>query len=193
MAATVKTLLENHGELYWGTRQATPGYHYGLSLDVGADGLAARIAYVMADYDEDDNPLITPELLMSCYTVADLEANGIAISDLMDEEQDPPAKGWYCVEESFFPASQVDALQESNAQLEGYLDTVLEIMLITPEEVAQGMPTLDEISFFDLLDEMEGVAEKIDSGALQKPLPFSFRLVGDALLGWQFADEADFR
>lgn len=26
MAATVKTLLEHHGELYWGTRKANPGY-----------------------------------------------------------------------------------------------------------------------------------------------------------------------
>ena len=29
MAATVKTLLEHHGELYWGTRKANPGYCYG--------------------------------------------------------------------------------------------------------------------------------------------------------------------
>ena len=188
MAATVKTLLLNHGELYWGTRQADPGYHYGLSLDVGADGLTARIVYLMTDFDDDDEPMVTPDVLMSCYTVQDLEANGVVISDLMGEDQDPPAKGWYCIEESFFPESQVDALGESSAQLGGYLDIVLEIMLISPEEVAAGMPSLDEISFFDLLDEMEGITEKIDAGALQKPLPFSFRLIGDALLGWQFAD-----
>ena len=49
MAATVKTLLEHHGELYWGTRKANPGYCYGLALDVGADGLAAELVYVMSD------------------------------------------------------------------------------------------------------------------------------------------------
>ena len=47
MAATVKTLLEHHGELYWGTRKANPGYCYGLALDVGADGLAAELVYVI--------------------------------------------------------------------------------------------------------------------------------------------------
>ena len=52
MAATVKTLLEHHGELYWGTRKANPGYCYGLALDVGADGLAAELVYVMSDLDE---------------------------------------------------------------------------------------------------------------------------------------------
>lgn len=45
MAATVKTLLEHHGELYWGTRKANPGYCYGLALDVGADGLAAESSW----------------------------------------------------------------------------------------------------------------------------------------------------
>ena len=44
MAATVKTLLEHHGELYWGTRKANPGYCYGLALDVGRRaGSRARI------------------------------------------------------------------------------------------------------------------------------------------------------
>lgn len=61
MAATVKTLLEHHGELYWGTRKANPGYCYGLALDVGADGLAAELVYVMSDLDENDEPLVTPE------------------------------------------------------------------------------------------------------------------------------------
>ena len=70
---------------------------------------------------------------------------------------------------------------------------VLQILLISPEEVAQGMPSLDELSFFDLLEELEGVAERIDNGDVQPPLPFSFRLVGDALFGWEHADEEDFR
>lgn len=192
MAATVKTLLEHHGELYWGTRQANPGYHYGLSLDIGENGVAARVVYVMSDLDENDDPVVTPEMLMSCYTVDDLEANGIVLSDLMDED-DGSVKGWYCIEESLFPENQVEALQESNAQLDGYLDIMLDIMLISPEEVAAGMPSLDDISFFDLLSELEGIAEHIDSGALAKPLPFNFRLVGDALFGWEFADEEDWR
>lgn len=193
MAATVKTLLEHHGELYWGTRQANPGYHYGLSLDIGENGVAAQVVYVMSDLNENDSPVVTPEMLMSCYTVADLEANGIVPSDLMDEEDNDSVKGWYCIEESFFPENQVEALQESNAQLDGYLGIVLDIMLISPEEVAAGMPSLDDISFFDLLSELEGIAERIDSGALAKPLPFGFRLVGDALFGWEFADEEDWR
>ena len=111
----------------------------------------------------------------------------------MDEEGNDSVKGWYCIEESFFPENQVEALQESNAQLDGYLDIVLDIMLISPEEVAAGMPSLDDISFFDLLSELEGIAERIDSGALAKPLPFGFRLVSDALFGWEFADEEDWR
>ena len=47
MAATVKTLLEHHGELYWGTRKANPGYCYGLALDVGA-GLSMFTLYHMS-------------------------------------------------------------------------------------------------------------------------------------------------
>ena len=70
---------------------------------------------------------------------------------------------------------------------------VLQILLISPEEVAQGMPSLDELSFFDLLEELEGVAERIDNGDVQPPLPFTFHLVGDALFGWEHADEEDFR
>lgn len=193
MAATVKTLLENHGELYWGTRQANPGYCYGLSLDVGEEGLVARVVYVMSDYDDDDELLVTPEVLVSCYRVEDLEPNGIVLSDFMGEESDGSARGWYCVEESFFPHDQVEALQASSEALDDYLDIALQILLISPEEVAAGMPTLEELSFYDLLDELEGISERIDNGDLRKPLPFGFRLVGDALFGWQFADEADFR
>ncbi|MFR1639050.1 MAG: hypothetical protein ACLSVD_07650 [Eggerthellaceae bacterium] len=48
MAATVKTLLEHHGELYWGT-QGQSRLPLWLALDVGADGLAAELVYVMSD------------------------------------------------------------------------------------------------------------------------------------------------
>lgn len=193
MAATVKTLLEHHGELYWGTRTATPGYQYGLALDVTPQGIAAQVVYVLSDLDDEDEELVTPELLLNCYTIADLEQNGIVLSDLMDEDAPEPVLGWYCAEQSFFDRESVDDLVASSEQLDDYLDIVLRILTITPEEVAAGMPTLDEISFFDLLDEMEGISEKIDAGELEKPLPFSFKLVGDALLGWEFADEADYR
>lgn len=193
MAATVKTLLEHHGELYWGTRTATPGYQYGLALDVTPEGIAAQVVYVLSDLDDEDEELVTPELLLNCYTLADLEQNGIVLSDLMDEDTPEPVLGWYCAEQSFFNRESVDELVASSEQLDDYLDIVLQILTITPEEVAAGMPTLDEISFFDLLDEMEGISEKIDAGELKKPLPFSFKLVGDALLGWEFADEADYR
>lgn len=193
MAATVKTLLENHGELYWGTRQANSGYCYGLSLDVGEDGLAARVVYVMSDLDEDDEPLAGPEVLLECYTVSDLEAHGIVLTDLMDDDRDDAVIGWYCIEESFFPHDQVDALQASSAALDDYLEIALRILTISPEEVAAGMPSLDELSFYDLLEEREGIAERIDQGAVRKPLPFGFRLVGDALFGWEHVDEAEFR
>ena len=193
MAATVKTLLEHHGELYWGTRKANPGYCYGLALDVGADGLAAELVYVMSDLDENDEPLVTPETLVSCFTVNDLEDNGIILSNYLDDEDAPEAVGWYCIEKSFFGRDNVEALLDDNARLDGHLDIVLQILLISPEEVAKGMPSLDELSFFDLLEELEGVAERIDNGDVQPPLPFSFRLVGDALFGWEHADEEDFR
>lgn len=192
MAATVKTLLENRGELYWGTRHANPGYHYGIALDVNPEGLLARLVYVMSDLDEDDEPVVTPETLMSCYTLDDLEQNGIVLSDLMDDDL-PAVKGWYCVEESFFAEDRAEALQESSERLDDYLDIVLQVLLITPEEVAEGMQALEEITFFDLLEELEGVAEHIDNGDLSQPLPFGFHLIGDALLGWQTADEADYR
>ena len=92
MAATVKTLLEHHGELYWGTRKANPGYCYGLALDVGADGLAAELVYVMSDLDENDEPLVTPETLVSCFTVNDLEDNGIILSNNLDGYYLPSSK-----------------------------------------------------------------------------------------------------
>lgn len=193
MAATVKTLIEHHGELYWGSRKANPGYCYGLALNVGEDGLAAQVVYVMSDLDEDDQPVVTPDMLVECYTVDDLEKNGIVLSNLMDDEDAAEAKGWYCVEESFFSRDQAEALQESNENLDGYLDIALSILLISPEEVIAGMPSLDELTFFDLLEELEGIAERIDNGDVSKPLPFTFHLVGDALFGWQNVDEADFR
>ena len=88
---------------------------------------------------------------------------------------------------------QVEALQASSDAHDYYLEIMLRILTISPEEVAEGMPTLDELTFFDLLEELEGIAERIDRGELSRPLPFGFRLVGDALFGWEFADEADYR
>lgn len=193
MAATAKTLLEHHGELYWGARTATPGYQYGLALDVTPEGVAAQIVYVLSDLGDDDEELVTPELLLNCYTLDDLERSGIVLSDLMDGDSPEPVLGWYCAEQSFFAYEQADELRASNERLDGYLDCVLQILTITPEEVAAGMPAIDEISFFDLLDELEGISERIDAGQLHKPLPYAFKLVGDALLGWQSADEADYR
>ncbi len=113
-----------------------------------------------------------------------LEDNGIILSNYLDDEDAPEAVGWYCIEKSFFGRDNVEALLDDNARLDGYLDIVLQILLISPEEVAQGMPSLDELSFFDLLEELEGVAERIDNGDVQPPLPFTFHLVGDALFGW---------
>lgn len=193
MAATVKTLIENNGELYWGTRHANPGYHYGVALDVVENGLVARVVYVMSDLDDEDGVLVTPDTLMSCFTVDDLAEHGIIPSELMEDDADDDVKGWYCIEESFFDKDAVEELQRSNDQIGGYLDIVLGIMTISPDEIAAGMPSLEETSFFDLLDELEGISEHIDQGNLKKPLPFTFRLIGDALLGWQFADEDDWR
>ena len=85
MAATVKTLIEHSGELYWGTRQAMPGYHFGLSLNVMENGLVARVVYVMSDLDDSEESLETPELLASaCFSVDDLAGNGF-LDDLMAE------------------------------------------------------------------------------------------------------------
>ena len=98
MAATVKTLIEHSGELYWGTRQAMPGYHFGLSLNVMENGLVARVVYVMSDLDDSEEPLVTPELLASaCFSVDDLAGNGIVLSDLLDDEEadDEGVIGWY--------------------------------------------------------------------------------------------------
>ena len=60
-------------------------------------------------------------------------------------EDAPEAVGWYCIEKSFFGRDNVEALLDDNARLDGYLDIVLQILLISPEEVAQGMPSLDEL------------------------------------------------
>ena len=196
MAATVKTLIEHSGELYWGTRQAMPGYHFGLSLNVMENGLVARAVYVMSDLDDSEEPLVTPELLASaCFSVDDLVPPGIVPSDLRDDAAADAVglMGWYGVVVSFFGKDDVEALRASNDQLDGYLDIVLAIMTISADEIAAGMPSLEEVSFFDLLDELEGIAVLIDEGALAQPLPFTFRLIGDALLGWESADEEDWR
>ena len=118
-----------------------------------------------------------------------------SVGTVLDDEEadDEGVIGWYCVEESFFGKDDVEALRASNDQLDGYLDIVLAIMTISADEIAAGMPSLEEVSFFDLLDELEGIAVLIDEGALAKPLPFTFRLIGDALLGWESADEEDWR
>ena len=104
----------------------------------------------MSDLDENDEPLVTPETLVSCFNVNDLEDNGIILSDHLDDEDAPEAAGWYCIEKSFFGRDSVEVLLDDNARLDGYLDIVLQILLISPEEVAKGMPSLDELSFFDL-------------------------------------------
>ena len=150
MVATLKTTPEHRGELYWGTRKANPGYCYGLALDVGADGLAAELVYVVSYLDENDEPLVTPETLVSCFTVNDLEDNGIILSNYLDDEDAPEAVGWYGIGKSFFGRDNVEAMMDDNARLDGYVDSVLQILLIAPEEVAQGMPWLDGLSFFDV-------------------------------------------
>lgn len=193
MAATVQTLLENSGELYWGTHNDEPEYHYGIALDFQEGTLAVQLVYVLTDLDEStDEPLITPDVLMSCFTVADLEAAHIILSDNMDEY---PAEtlGWYCIELSVFNQSELESLRASSETLEGYLDIVLQILEASPEERQSEDSFLEEYSFFDLQEELCTVSDKIDSGQLYKPLPFQFHLIGDALMGWQTTNEADFR
>ena len=179
--------------LYWGTRKANPGYCYGLALDVGADGLAAELVYVMSDLDENDEPLVTPETLVSCFTVNDLEDNGIILSNYLDDEDAPEAVGWYCIEKSFFGRDNVEALLDNNARLDGHLDIVLQILLISPEEVAQGMPSLDELSFFDLLEELEGVAEPSTTATCSRRCPFRSASWATTQLGKYTPNEGDFR
>ena len=69
---------------------------------------------------------------------------------------------------------------------------MLQILLISPEEVAQGMPSPTSCYLRPPGRASEGVAEHIDNGDAAAAA-LSFRLVGDALFGWEHADEEDFR
>lgn len=192
MAATVKTLLENPGELYWGTRTDDPEYHYGIALDQREGTLAVQLVYVLTDLDENEQAFITPDVLMSCFTVADLEKSGIVLSDNMDD-CDSSTLGWYCIELSVFNKNEQAHLEESSKKLNDYLGIILQILEATPEDIQAEDSFFEECSFFDLLDELCGISDKIDRGELTRPLPFPFHLIGDALLGWQTANEEDFR
>ncbi|MFR1639049.1 MAG: hypothetical protein ACLSVD_07645 [Eggerthellaceae bacterium] len=88
---------------------------------------------------------MTPETLVSCFTVNDLGGQRHHPQQLPDDEDAPEAVGWYCIEKSFFGRDNVEALLDNNASPDGHLDIVLQILLISPEEVAQGMPSLDEL------------------------------------------------
>lgn len=192
MAATAQTLLENQPDIFWGSYHDDPNYHFGISLDYRDDMLILLAIYVMSDCDEDDEMLVTPDVLAECYTIEDLEKNGIVLSDLMGED-DEDAVGWYCAELSVFKRSELDAIRASSERLDGYLDAVVAILETDPDEADEHGEAFGDISFFEMQRELEAIPMNIDEGKLAKPLPFEFRLVGDALLGWQFADESDYR
>ena len=195
MAASVKTLLENPGELYWGTHHDDPEYHYGIALDYRNNTLIAQAVYVLTDFadEAEKEPLVTPDVLTSCFTVADLEANNVVLSDNMDDEDAVDIKGWYCIELSVFKRDELETLQESSSRFGGYLDIVTHILQVTPDNLEGNIDFLEECDFFDLQEQLGGISDLIDNGVLRKPLPFQFHLVGDALLGWQTANEEDFR
>lgn len=192
MAATAQTLLENQPDIFWGSYHDDPNYHFGISLDYRDDMLILLAIYVMSDCDENEEMLVTPDVLAECYTIEDLEKNDIVLSDLMGED-DEDAIGWYCAELSVFKRSELDAIRASSERLDGYLDAVIAILEIDPDEADEYGEVFDDISFFEMQRELEAIPMNIDEGKLAKPLPFEFRLVGDALLGWQFADESDYR
>ena len=192
MGATVKTLLENQDELFWGSYHDDPNYHFGISLDYRDDMLILLSVYVMTDYDEDDEMLITPELLAECYTIEDLEDRNIVISNLMGEDDDE-AIGWYCGELSVFKKSELDAIRENSQRLDGYLNIIVRILELDPSEIEADIDEFDEDTFFEMQRALEAIPSNIDEGKLAKPLPFEFRLVGDALLGWENANEEDYR
>ncbi|MEG0505778.1 MAG: hypothetical protein RR547_14105, partial [Raoultibacter sp.] len=168
-----------------------PNYHFGICLDYHEDNLTALAIFVMTDFDEDE-ALVTPEVLVDCYTFADLEEHGIVLSDKMDEDI-PGVLGWYCAEGSVFDRATLENLRTSNERLGGYLDTVIQILEVPSSDLASHWEEFEDISFFDLQNELEEIAQKIDRGELVKPLPFELRLIGEALLGWQVADENDYR
>lgn len=192
MGATVKTLLENQDELFWGSYHDDPNYHFGISLDYRDDMLILLAVYVMSDCDEDDEMFVTPDVLAECYTVEDLESHDIVLSTLMGTD-DADAIGWYCGELSVFRRSELEAIRESSESLGGYLDIVVRILETDPNEIGEHLDDFDDDTFFEMQSELEAVPTNIDEGKLVKPLPFEFRLVGDALLGWQFASEEDYR
>ena len=192
MAATAQTLLENQPDIFWGSYHDDPNYHFGISLDYRDDMLILLAIYVMSDCDENEEMLVTPDVLAECYTIEDLEKNDIVLSDLMGED-DEDAIGWYCAELSVFKRSELDAIRASSERLDGYLDAVIAILEIDPDEADEYGEVFDDISFFEMQRELEAIPMNIDEGKLAKPLPFEFRLVGDALLGWQFADESNYR
>ena len=192
MAATAQTLLENQPDIFWGSYHDDPNYHFGISLDYRDDMLILLAIYVMSDCDENEAMLVTPDVLAECYTIEDLEKNDIVLSDLMGED-DEDAIGWDCAELSVFKRSEIDAIRTSSERLDGYLDAVIAILEIDPDEADEYGEVFDDISFFEMQHELEAIPMNIDEGKLAKPLPFEFRLVGDALLGWQFADESDYR
>ncbi|WP_139652341.1 hypothetical protein [Raoultibacter phocaeensis] len=192
MGATVKTLLENQDELFWGSYHDDPNYHFGISLDFRDQMLIVLAVYVMSDCDEDDEMLVTPELLAECYTIEDLENHGIVLSTRMGEDDDD-AIGWYCGELSVFKQSELEAIRESSESLDGYLDIVIRILKTDPNEIEGHLDDFEDDTFFEMQSELESIPTNIDEGKLVKPLPFEFRLVGDALLGWQFASEEDYR
>lgn len=192
MGATATTILDNQREIFWGPYHDDPNYHFGICLDYSEDELTALAIFVMTDLDEDGDPLVTPEVLVDCYTLGDLEEHHIVLSDRMGEE-DPDVLGWYCAEGSVFDRSSLEELRANSEKLGGYLDTILSILEVPSDEIPTRIEEFEDISFFDLQAELEEIAQKIDRGDLTKPMPFEFRLIGDALLGWQFADEADYR
>ena len=196
MAATVQTLLENQPDIFWGSYHDDPNYHFGISLNYREDMLILLAVYVMSDCIENEDGgeemLVGPEVLSECYTIEDLEKHGIVLSDLMGED-DAEAIGWYCAELSVFKKSDLDAIRESSARLDGCLDTVISILEADAEEAAADAEAFEDVSFFDMQHDLEAIPTNIDDGALAKPLPFEFRLVGDALLGWQSADESEYR
>lgn len=192
MGATVKTLLENQDELFWGSYHDDPNYHFGISLDYRDEMLILLAVYVMSDCDEDDEMLVTPDVLAECYTVEDLESHDIVLSTLMGKD-DADAIGWYCGELSVFKRSELEAIRESSESLGGYLDIVVRILETDPNEIGEHLDDFADDTFFEMQSELEAVPTNIDEGKLVKPLPFEFRLVGDALLGWQFASEEDYR
>ena len=192
MGATVKTLLENQDELFWGSYHDDPNYHFGISLDYRDDMLILLAVYVMSDCDEDDEMFVTPDVLAECYTVEDLESHDIVLSTLMGKD-DADAIGWYCGELSVFKRSELEAIRESSESLGGYLDIVVRILETDPNEIDEHLEDFADDTFFEMQSELEAVPTNIDEGKLVKPLPFEFRLVGDALLGWQFASEEDYR